>query len=244
MPGKVSAGRLIAEGLVIVASILAAFGIQAWWDNRLEHQEETRVLAALLDEAIENRSEFERMTTYHCEALENLSGLFKVGGQAGTDISADSIDQLLIHASGWLLPAYNRSALDLTLLGGKLPLLDNTALARQITKWERSLEQILDFERGHGLFMQNVWIPFLRSNASVPQLSNAQTSILGGGEAYASPSPVVFLLDHAPLFGLREFQNILQEKKWSHEDALAVYEAVEYALEELSIGLRMELGAS
>ncbi len=32
--------RFVIEGVVIVASILLAFGIEAWWENRQERQDE------------------------------------------------------------------------------------------------------------------------------------------------------------------------------------------------------------
>ena len=50
-PNRVT--RLAAEALVIVASILAAFGLEASWDQREERQEEDRVLEALHTEFLE-----------------------------------------------------------------------------------------------------------------------------------------------------------------------------------------------
>ena len=43
--------RVFVEGVVIVGSILLAFGIQAWWDDRQEREEEGRILAGLLQES-------------------------------------------------------------------------------------------------------------------------------------------------------------------------------------------------
>ena len=39
--------RVFVEGVVIVGSILLAFGIQAWWDERQERREETELLLGL-----------------------------------------------------------------------------------------------------------------------------------------------------------------------------------------------------
>ena len=39
--------RVFLEGAVIVASILLAFGIEAWWDGRQERAEERDALEAL-----------------------------------------------------------------------------------------------------------------------------------------------------------------------------------------------------
>ena len=39
--------RAFIEGVVIVGSILLAFGIQAWWDGLQEREEEREVLIGL-----------------------------------------------------------------------------------------------------------------------------------------------------------------------------------------------------
>ena len=40
-------GRLVAEGAAIVISILLAFSIDAWWDNRKDIAEEREILLGL-----------------------------------------------------------------------------------------------------------------------------------------------------------------------------------------------------
>ena len=40
--------RLLAETLVIMGSILAAFTVDRWWDSRTEHRETAVALRALL----------------------------------------------------------------------------------------------------------------------------------------------------------------------------------------------------
>jgi len=42
--------RISAEGAAIVVSILLAFSIQAWWDERQNIEDEQVILAALVDE--------------------------------------------------------------------------------------------------------------------------------------------------------------------------------------------------
>jgi hypothetical protein len=42
--------RVFVEGVVIVGSILLAFGIEAWWDGRIERERELRYVAALQGE--------------------------------------------------------------------------------------------------------------------------------------------------------------------------------------------------
>ena len=51
--------RIVAEGVVIVASILFAFGIDRGWDNWQERQEESEALGRLHIEFTENRERIE-----------------------------------------------------------------------------------------------------------------------------------------------------------------------------------------
>ncbi|MDH3424629.1 MAG: hypothetical protein OEN00_16655 [Gemmatimonadota bacterium] len=47
MTQRISRSRVLAEGAVIVLSILLAFGIDAWWEGRQERAEELAALSAL-----------------------------------------------------------------------------------------------------------------------------------------------------------------------------------------------------
>jgi len=52
--------RFVAEGLVIVVSILAAFALDTWWERAQERENERETLAALGSEFREARAEIER----------------------------------------------------------------------------------------------------------------------------------------------------------------------------------------
>jgi len=48
--------RLAAEGVVIISSILIAFMVDAWWEERLERQDEQSYLASLHQEFVHSRA--------------------------------------------------------------------------------------------------------------------------------------------------------------------------------------------
>jgi len=62
--------RVVGEGAVIIASILLAFGIDAWWDKRQERSEETRILQDLHAEFLENKIRLADYVTIHEEIQE------------------------------------------------------------------------------------------------------------------------------------------------------------------------------
>jgi hypothetical protein len=51
---KIQWKRLSVEAAAIVTSILLAFSIDAWWENRLERIEELRILDTLRAEFLSN----------------------------------------------------------------------------------------------------------------------------------------------------------------------------------------------
>ncbi len=53
--------RVFVEGVVIVASILLAFGIEAWWDGVQDRAEEHEILLGLRVEFVDHRSKIVRI---------------------------------------------------------------------------------------------------------------------------------------------------------------------------------------
>ncbi len=82
----------LAEGVLIVASILVAFAIDAWWAERQERQEELLLLEAL-------RAEME--PAVDCEA-SGASECAPVVILPGTELLG-----ILYHRRGWALEAAN-----------------------------------------------------------------------------------------------------------------------------------------
>ena len=61
--------------MVIVASILLAFGIEAWWGERLEREEEQRLLVALLEESQDTLQQIERNVSFHTALIASANAL-------------------------------------------------------------------------------------------------------------------------------------------------------------------------
>jgi hypothetical protein len=88
MRPRIPWGRLGAEGAVIVASILLAFAVQAWWEGRQEQRQETEYLTALREELNEGLARLPQTETAFRETLyahEALVGQFRETARAPTD---------------------------------------------------------------------------------------------------------------------------------------------------------------
>ncbi len=92
--------RVFVEGVVIVGSILLAFGLQAWWDGVQERQEEQRVLAALAEDFEETRVDTRQKIAATEAVRDTVMRLLELGSMEQPDVAREEIRQLLRGAFG------------------------------------------------------------------------------------------------------------------------------------------------
>lgn len=77
--------RIVAEGAVIVVSILLAFGIDAWWDGRIERRQEREVLTAI---EADFRDHLDVLASAREHNEERVAGARLLLGATGPDASS------------------------------------------------------------------------------------------------------------------------------------------------------------
>lgn len=87
--------RVTAEGVVIVGSILLAFGIDAAWDGMQERSEETRLLASLAEDFRTSRLEAESVISHYEETDRLLSRLQSLSDAELRSDAPDSITAMV-----------------------------------------------------------------------------------------------------------------------------------------------------
>jgi len=88
--------RIFAEGLAIVVSILLAFGIQAWWEERQERAVEKALLTGLVEDLRLDSADYEGFAAVHRARVAGADFLLSLGGQEplrtlGADVSAEEM---------------------------------------------------------------------------------------------------------------------------------------------------------
>lgn len=104
--------RLAIEGVVIIGSILIAFAIDAWWEERLERQDERRYLTSLHQEFLQSLVSAKNAEQQRISVLagnESLIKRFQEGAEQTTDESLYFDLSLLSMPVGFNPP---RSVLD------------------------------------------------------------------------------------------------------------------------------------
>jgi hypothetical protein len=153
--------RISAEGAAIVVSILLAFSIQAWWDDRNELKLEQRLLAALLVEFEQNgellrqaREEYERRYVDVRRVLELMDG-------DPAEINEKEFDRLVGSMLRRQTFHLESGAHDGLLAAGELSLIRDEVLRNRLAAWpsyaaEWSEEQEFVFS-----FVAEVMVPYL-----------------------------------------------------------------------------------
>lgn len=116
--------RVFLEGVVIVVSILLAFSIDAWWDNRVEQRREREQLVSMLAEfkgSLAGLDSVLESVQGHAENVESLIALLKAAGDKPVVVPG----QLLGSAITWRTSDVSTSTLDALMASGDLNLLRN-----------------------------------------------------------------------------------------------------------------------
>ena len=172
--------RMIGETVAIVLSILLAFAIDAWWQDRAEYREETSALRALRDEFEANREVLERFIAFHSDLQSSARAVLQLAADPTAETAAEEVDRLIVDITWWGSPvSFESAALDAVILGAKLDLLDNEALRRMLADWRSQLvstsgQNAQEFEHFYGALL-----PVLRSRANLAQISNASLRVPG-----------------------------------------------------------------
>jgi hypothetical protein len=235
---RISWRRLAAESIAIVASILLAFAIDAWWQARSERNQIRAELAAFLGELRTNQRIVDDRLAYHIGIRDATAALLSLAGAAGSTVSTDSLDHLFADASWWGgADAIEMAVLDALVVGGTLADVDDSELVRALTKWRQGVERLQLAGLQDYQASVEVWMPFMRRNAYLPQISNATRRRPGSAEPihdYAVIPAAAEVFDHSRLLRSIEFQNVLVQKKWAQEDFVREYASLTRQLEALA----------
>lgn len=149
--------RLLVEGAAIVMSILLAFAIDAWWDNRHERVEEQRILESLKAEFLANAELIPTYIERHRRSADYTWALLdamKAAEPGGTiRYPAAKFMNVLEHSS----TDPQRGALDAILQSGELRYITNPAIRERLAAWPRLVVDATENE----YLLINLWNPKL-----------------------------------------------------------------------------------
>ena len=154
---KISWKRLFVEGAAIVASILLAFAIDAWWQDRQDRAEELRLLRALKAEFQLNAQGLPSFVRSHTIVAASAGALIEGLRKADQDrlaVVRDS-DVLQVTVHGSFDPS--SGAFDAMLQSGTLRFIQNPAVRQKLAEWPAIVKDATENEHQ----LRAIWGPRL-----------------------------------------------------------------------------------
>ncbi len=171
---KIPWKRLAVEAAAIVGSILLAFAIDAWWEDRSDALQERALLIALLEDFRATRDQFETISEGHNQVFSSMEQLLFWSESGSVPEESHAQVDLLLGS------AFNRNtfdpplgAVETILASGRLDLLRNPALVTELTRWTALVENLNELETvAANHFYQTVY-PYLSSKLNLQDLDKA-----------------------------------------------------------------------
>ena len=205
--------RILAEGTVIVISILLAFAIDAWWEGKQQRHNETVLLQALLDDLIEKQETLAFRKRYNRAILEAAQSLINAGATGG--LSAADADRLIGFTWWYNDPSdWDSAPMSSLVIGGDLSTVSNPELLQKLSELQVLLGGLRNLSENDQRFHNDVLVPFYIENVSLPEIANASTHVPGHPDrAYIFPEfEIDKPHDNSPLLASREFRSLLVAK--------------------------------
>ena len=217
--------RILSEGAVIVASILVAFWIDAWWDGRQDREDESAILEVLLTEFQQIKESIDDIQDYHVAILASTYQLVGLAEHPDPDISDHEINLLLEDQTWFSSPdSFSAPKLNAIIDRGDISLISNRVLRARLTLLPDKLTWIRTALREDVVFTGMRLEPFLARNASLLHIQNAGQTRPGtsGFEFPALPIQTGTAFSHKSLLKNREFQNLMIQRSTILEDIISL----------------------
>jgi len=228
--------RLAIEATAIVVSILLAFAIDAWWEERGERQAEIVLLERLRTDFSEIQAALAVVEQEHRAASEAC--LFFMNAAVGETLpptpEVDRMVALVFLASRTFNPGSGAVAAFNGSDGSRL--IRNQFLADKILAWPGLVEELQEEEANLQKGVAERWTPYLASRVNLgPYIA------VFGEQMQGMPDHVSMPANRLPLTVDTEFLNhVLDRFKWQ-QVALRDIEPVRVALEDILRLLEIEL---
>ena len=222
---KIPWPRIVVEGVAIVASILLAFAIDAWWDDRQREETEQVVLRTLLNDFQEKQILLSDMRKFSQAIVESVETLLMAASNTESVLSEDEIDRL-IGDTWWVSneAVWDSAPLNQLIAGGNLSVISNPALVQQLAKLQVAIYRVKYHSRNDSAFHENIMTPFMIASSNMSQITKTIKHRPGHPELTIK-SRNLGVADgrhHSELLATVEYQNLLVAKMERLSDILEV----------------------
>lgn len=136
MPRKSRYSRALFEGVVIVGSILLAFGVDAWWDGIQERASERDYLSRIATDLAEMRQDIVARTDHYAMIADHGRAVMPIlAGERPIPLDTLGFLSSALNASRMIEPVVARSAYDDLISTGNLRLIRDVELRNALSEF-------------------------------------------------------------------------------------------------------------
>ena len=229
---RLSSTRVFAEIAIIVAGVLMAFWLEAWWTNQRASEEERAILAPVRVEVEQIAEQSDGMHKATQAMYESTLKLANYALHGYTEEDDDDINKLVGDFTFRINENFTYApVLESLFFTGDLEKISNNGLRQSVSEFQVHLGWLrAEIERESEYFNERV-IPYLQKNADIAQYYSNEIYAPGfwGDPDYESSYPGLeptAIRSQASLLESREFHNILLHRlttlgtvMWQFEDS-------------------------
>ncbi len=150
--------RVFVEGVVIVGSILLAFGIDAWWDGQQERREEQEALAGLQSEFEANLTQANEVIERHLQGRRLMESLVDLEEEEIRALPQSTLSEIATAACNpWTFDAILGST-EALIGAGKLGVLRSRELREALTSFVNLVADAAEDGEYVGWGAERLWI--------------------------------------------------------------------------------------
>jgi len=213
---------LVLQGVATVVSILLAFGIDAWWDQRNAAAEKNLMLESVKDEMLSDLTWVKHECAYRKASVDSVEILLKAVAAGRYEDTERTLDRRLADMTWYSGLLFSTGAVDSLLSSGRAAAIEDTKLRAFLAGYPAAVAWLSDLGRRDKKTMLEVLTPFLSRNANLLQISNeSYRHGMPPDGVLAEPARVIPLSetsDHTPLVKNPEFAGVLLQKLWIDVD--------------------------
>jgi hypothetical protein len=159
--------RIVAEGTIIVVSILLAFWIDAWWSEQQTRAEESEAISQLVADFQTNANRLKIIRGVHEAALEAAYEILARAGMGGQPQSEASTAELVyVSLRAWTYDPVLGGTNSL-IQSGRLRILSNNALRVALAGWPDIVEDLSGDEWGENRTTFERIAPYLIAEGAI-----------------------------------------------------------------------------
>jgi len=168
--------RVFVEAVTIVVSILMAFSIQAWWDERQDREDERIILLSLQEELTGIDELIPWLDQYAGAIRESAKELLTAALGRDQELGAREFDRLLGDLTWFHMVAdFDVPELDSLVLSNDLLLIESKELRSKLKMWKWSSDFLKQRMVHQQEFFDERFMPFLEENTSMQQIYQVAT---------------------------------------------------------------------